>query len=73
MNSEDYIVVYVNKEPYHIPVTFLDTHPGGRESIIKKHNQDCTQDFEFHRKNGKLEWQKYKLNSKKDNQLCIIC
>lgn len=73
MDSEDYIVLYVNKKTYHVPLTFLDKHPGGRESILKKKNQDCSQDFNFHRRNGKLEWEKYRVYNEDEKNKCTIC
>jgi nitrate reductase (NAD(P)H) len=38
-------------------------HPGGAASILKKSGGavDCTMDFNFHSKNGKKTWQKYRV------------
>ena len=42
---------------------YLNQHPGGRTSILRKAGGacDCTEDFEFHSKKGRKLWQKYKI------------
>ncbi len=70
--NRDYIIIYANNNIYHIPLNFLNSHPGGPESIIKKDNQECSLDFNFHNKKGQKEWEKFKVSKQKDNY-CLIC
>ena len=32
---------------------FIDKHPGGKESILNKRNQDITKDYNFHSKSAR--------------------
>lgn len=32
---------------------FIDQHPGGKESILNKRNQDITKDYQFHSKSAR--------------------
>ena len=40
---------------------YLNQHPGGEASILKKAGGacDCTEDLKFHSKRGRKEWDKY--------------
>lgn len=42
---------------------YIANHPGGEMSIIKKAGgkSDCTIDFDFHSKNARRIWRKYKI------------
>jgi len=40
---------------------YISIHPGGKMSILKKAGgaSDCSEDFRFHSKQGRLMWKKY--------------
>ncbi|EJK53908.1 hypothetical protein THAOC_26563 [Thalassiosira oceanica] len=42
---------------------YLHSHPGGVQAILRKSGgvSDCTEDFNFHRRKGQKEWQRFKI------------
>jgi cytochrome b involved in lipid metabolism len=64
---------------------YIDNHPGGRESILKKSGgaADCSVDFDFHSRGARRLWRKYKVGTVCNcpgsghnfgkNEQCIIC
>ena len=51
---------------------FIIKHPIGSGPLIKKAGQDCTEDYDFHTKSAKKEWEKYYIGYIKKNNSCII-
>ena len=49
------------KKIYYNIEELLDKHPGGYKCLIERINQDCTNDYMFHSKSGKLSWRKYRV------------
>lgn len=37
----------------------IDSHPGGRRSILRHAGRDSTEDFDFHSASGRKEWDQY--------------
>eukprot|EP00499_Haloplacidia_sp_CaronLabIsolate_P004160 CAMPEP_0196772592 /NCGR_PEP_ID=MMETSP1104-20130614/2314_1 /TAXON_ID=33652 /ORGANISM="Cafeteria sp., Strain Caron Lab Isolate" /LENGTH=174 /DNA_ID=CAMNT_0042142729 /DNA_START=149 /DNA_END=673 /DNA_ORIENTATION=+ len=37
----------------------IDSHPGGRRSILRHAGRDSTEDFDFHSTSGRKEWEPY--------------
>lgn len=58
------ITLWVNNQQYQVPETFLQSHPGGYNSIYQKDNQDCTIDYNFHSKKGQKLWAKFLVDQK---------
>jgi cytochrome b involved in lipid metabolism len=52
--------IYANDNVYDI-TNFIKIHPGGSNCLLKKAGTDCSYDFEFHSKNGKKIWDRYKI------------
>lgn len=65
-----YITLYVDKKVYKLPKSFLDIHPGGKESILKKNGTNCIRDYNFHTQNGKKMWNQF-LVEDNSSQCCI--
>lgn len=53
------IILWVNNQQYQVPESFLQSHPGGYDSIAKKNGVDCTRDYNFHSKKGQQLWNKF--------------
>jgi cytochrome b involved in lipid metabolism len=70
LNSHENLIV-ANKNVYEISELF-DIHPGGKNCLIKHLYQDCTIDYNFHSRYGKLNWKKYKIGVLKEKNSCII-
>ena len=70
--SDGWIVA--NNNVYDV-TNFINIHPGGKNAIIKNLGKDCTRDYNFHTKNGKKDWTKYKIGTvekEEDLNCCII-
>lgn len=59
-NSENSSWIVVGDDIYDA-TPYINRHPGGKNSILRKSGGcvDCTQDFNFHSKNGKAMFRKY--------------
>ena len=51
---------------------FIEKHPIGSEPLIRKAGEDCTEDYDFHTKSSKKEWDKYYIGYIKRKKICII-
>tara|TARA_B100001250_G_C19771568_1_gene777407 strand:+ start:1463 stop:1717 length:255 start_codon:yes stop_codon:yes gene_type:complete len=51
---------------------FIEKHPIGSKPLIRKAGQDCTEDYDFHSKSSKKEWEKYYIGYIKRKKSCII-
>ena len=71
INTKNKNWIVANDNVYDI-TELLDKHPGGKNCLIKHLKQDCTLDYNFHSKNGKKEWNKYKIGIIKTEKCCII-
>jgi cytochrome b involved in lipid metabolism len=56
-NTEDSAWLVVGNDVFDV-TKFLNQHPGGKESILRKSGGvvDCSKDFLFHSKNGRKLW-----------------
>ena len=63
--------IVANDKVYDITQLF-EIHPGGKKCLINHIGKDCTLDYNFHSKNGKLEWKKYQIGYIKKKECCII-
>ena len=60
----------VNNKLYDVTL-FINSHPGGRNAILKNAGTDQTHSYNFHRRRGKYLWKDYKIGYiKKD--WCIL-
>jgi cytochrome b involved in lipid metabolism len=71
LNSKNENWIVANNNVYDITNLF-EIHPGGKNCLINHIKKDCTMDYNFHSKNGKNEWKKYKIGYIKKNDSCII-
>mmetsp|Transcript_19866 Transcript_19866/g.27724 ORF Transcript_19866/g.27724 Transcript_19866/m.27724 type:complete len:218 (+) Transcript_19866:126-779(+) len=53
---------------------FLDLHPAGRTSILRRGGVDATRDFDFHSSSAQRIWKKYRIGRLKSacNAPCVI-
>ena len=53
---------------------FIKKHPIGSKPLIKKAGTDCTRDYDFHPKDAKKEWEKYKIGyiNNSNESCCLI-
>jgi len=73
-NKNDDIWIVANNNVYDVS-ELVNVHPGGKNAILRHAVQDCTLDYNFHSKNGKKQWDKYKigkLQTDKKNCFCNI-
>ena len=52
--------IYANKNVYDV-THFINKHPGGSNSILRYAGTDCTTHYNFHTKEGKKIWEKYRI------------
>ena len=64
--------IVANDNVYNV-TNFINNHPGGKNAIIKNLGKDCSKDFNFHTKNGKKEWNKYKIGKLKKEENINCC
>lgn len=57
------ILIKANGELYDV-TDLIERHPGGNNCIFKKaqSGKDCTEDYLFHSKNARREWDKYRIS-----------
>ena len=60
MIENERCIIFVKKKVYDI-TDFINKHPGGSNSLLNKVGEDCAVDFNYHSKNGKKLWDKYKI------------
>jgi cytochrome b involved in lipid metabolism len=66
-SSENQNWIVANNNVYDI-TELLDIHPGGKQCLINHIKKDCTIDYNFHSKDSKKEWKKYKIGYIKKNE-----
>jgi cytochrome b involved in lipid metabolism len=72
--SSDPIIFYVGSKKYDV-TNFLDKHPGGKNCLIKKNGQDVKEDFEYHSRRAKKQWEEYRVKKESEDdrkRFCII-
>lgn len=55
------IIIYAHEKKYDL-TDMADSHPGGKECLIRKNGMDCTVDYDFHTKKGKRMWSRYRVH-----------
>ena len=65
-NTEESAWLVVGDDIYDA-TTYVNQHPGGKTSILKKAGGacDCTEDLRFHSKSGRRVWLKYRVGKVK--------
>ena len=76
-NKEDDCWIIAKNNVYDVS-KFINIHPGSKNAILKHAGKICDIDFDFHSKNAKKLWKKYKIGILKkkrnyNNSFCIIC
>jgi len=51
---------------------FLEDHPAGKDAILRHAGQDATRDFNFHSRNAKKLWDKYRIGVTEGYKSCTI-
>ena len=64
----DRIIIYAHGNTYDV-TDFVEKHPIGSDSIVKKNGQDCTRDYDFHSNRAKKVWKQYCI---KKASTCVI-
>ena len=75
-NKEDDCWLVANNNVYDV-TKFINLHPGSKNAILKHAGKICDIDYNFHSKNAKKIWKKYKIGelvikNKKKNNICVI-
>ena len=72
-NTEDDCWIIAKNNVYDV-TKFINIHPGSKNAILKHAGQVCDIDFDFHSKNAKKIWSKYKIGKilKKKESFCVI-
>ena len=60
MIQNERCIIFVKKAVYDV-TEFIEKHPGGSNALLNKIGEDCTVDFNYHSKNGRKLWDKYKI------------
>eukprot|EP00927_Polykrikos_kofoidii_P080302 TRINITY_DN77175_c0_g1_i1.p1 TRINITY_DN77175_c0_g1~~TRINITY_DN77175_c0_g1_i1.p1 ORF type:complete len:162 (+),score=26.89 TRINITY_DN77175_c0_g1_i1:82-567(+) len=51
---------------------FIDVHPGGRSSIIRRAGGDATRDFDFHSKSARSSWKQFQIGRLEKKDSCSM-
>ena len=60
LRKEGKTIIISNNKIYDL-TNYINSHPGGKVSILNNQLNDCTQSFKFHSENAKKKWKKYKI------------
>jgi cytochrome b involved in lipid metabolism len=70
-NNRSSCWLIVDGSVYDVTV-YIDSHPAGSQSILRRAGQDATVDFNFHSRAGKLVWEPYKIGALEGTSSCRV-